>query len=144
MNKAILMGRLTQDPELRTTPNGISVTKFSLAVNRRFAKAGEERGVDFINIVCWRSAAEFVAKYFKEGQQMALVGSIETRKWQDKEGNNRYATEVVADEVYFADSKKDTSQQKEGFTLHAALHDGYTPAGMSDFDEVEEDGELPF
>lgn len=132
MNKAILMGRLTQDPELRTTPNGISVTTFSLAVNRRFAKAGEQPQADFINIVCWRSTAEFVAKYFKKGQQMALVGSIQTRKWQDKDGNNRYATEVVADEVYFADSKKDSSG---GATKTDATED---------FEEAQDDDELPF
>ena len=132
MNKAILMGRLTQDPELKYTPNNIAVASFALAVNRRFAKAGEERGVDFINIVCWRSTAEFVAKYFKRGQQMALVGSIQKRKWQDKDGNNRYATEVVADEVYFADSKKDSSGAATG-------------KDTGDFEEIDtDDGELPF
>lgn len=129
MNKAILMGRLTQDVELRTTPNGISVATFSLAVNRKFSKTNE---ADFINIVCWRSTAEFVFKYFKKGQQIALVGSIQTRKWQDKDGNNRYATEVVADEVYFADSKKDSSGAATG-----------TDTG--DFEEIDtDDGELPF
>lgn len=128
MNKAILMGRLTQDVELRTTPNGISVATFSLAVNRKFSKTNE---ADFINIVCWRSTAEFVAKYFKKGQQMALVGSIQTRKWQDKDGNNRYATEVVADEVYFADSKKEKDSSGAA-------------TGIEDFEEVQDDVELPF
>lgn len=101
MNKVILMGRLTADPELKTTPSGISVTSFSIAVDRNYVKQGEERQADFINIVCWRQRAEFVCRYFTKGQLIALDGSIQTRQYQDKNGNNRTAFEVVADNVYF-------------------------------------------
>jgi single-strand DNA-binding protein len=108
MNKAILMGRLTKDPELKyTTNNNTAVCTFSLAVNRRFAKEGQQ-SADFINIVTWRSTAEFCSKWFKKGQQVAVIGSIQTRTWDDNEGKKHYATEVVADEAYFADSKKDS------------------------------------
>ncbi|MGI6545837.1 MAG: single-stranded DNA-binding protein [Fastidiosipilaceae bacterium] len=106
MNKAILLGRLVRDPELRNTQNGTAVVSFTLAVDRRFKNAQGERQTDFIPCVAWRSTAEFVARYFTQGQRMALVGSIQPRSWDDAEGNKRYTTEIIADEVYFADSKK--------------------------------------
>jgi single-strand DNA-binding protein len=106
MNKVELLGRLTKDPEIRYTQNNIPVASFTLAVNRRFAKEGEQQA-DFINIVAWNKTAEFCGKYFKKGSQIALVGRIQTRNWEDDNGQKRYATEVVAEEVYFADSKKD-------------------------------------
>lgn len=109
LNVVVLSGRLTADPELKTTANGISVCSFSIAVERRY-KQGEERQADFINIVTWRSSAEFVSKYFKKGQMIAIRGSIQTRKYQDKDGNNRTAFEIVADDVQFADfAKRDDS-----------------------------------
>ena len=102
------MGRLTKDPELKTTQtSNTSVTNFSLAVNRRFVKEGEERQADFINIVSFGKTAEFVSKYFKKGQQVGVIGRIQTRTWDDEQGQKRYVTEVVAEEVYFADSKRD-------------------------------------
>lgn len=104
------MGRLTKDPEIKNTQNS-SVTNFSLAVNRRFVKEGEERQADFINIVAWGKTAEFCSKYFRKGQQVGVIGRIQTRTWDDDQGIKHYATEVVAEEVYFADSKKDNDTQ---------------------------------
>ncbi len=108
MNKSILIGRLTRDPEIKYTTNtNTQVASFSLAVNRRFVKEGEERQADFINITAWGKTAEFVQKYFSKGQQVAVCGRIETRSWQDDQGITRYGTDVVAEEVHFADSKRE-------------------------------------
>ena len=108
MNKVILMGRLTRDPEVRyTQTNNTLVASFSLAVNRRFARQGEERQADFINVVAWSKTGEFVSKYFKKGQQVGIVGRIQTRNWEDDQGQKHYITEVVAEEAYFADSRRD-------------------------------------
>lgn len=108
LNCAILMGRLTADPELRTTGNGTSVTSFSVAVDRRFQRQGEERQTDFINVVAWRQTAEFVTRYFHKGSMIAVQGSIQTRNYEDKNGNKRTAVEVVADNVSFCGSKAET------------------------------------
>lgn len=105
LNVVVLTGRLCSDPELKTTNNGTAVCSFTIAVDRRY-KAGEERQADFINIVAWRSSAEFVSKYFKKGQMIAIEGAIQTRKYQDKNGNNRTAFEVLANNVQFADFGK--------------------------------------
>ena len=108
MNKIILMGRLTKDPEVRyTQTSNIMVTSFTLAVNRRFVAQGQERQADFLPIVVWNKTAEFVAKYFKKGQQVGVIGRVETRNYDDKDGKKVYVTEVIAEEVYFADSKKE-------------------------------------
>ena len=108
MNKCVLMGRLTRDVDVRyTQTNNSMVANFSLAINRRFVKEGEERQADFINIVSFGKTAEFVSKYFKKGQQVAVIGRIQTRTWDDDQGMKHYVTEVVAEEVYFADSKRD-------------------------------------
>ena len=126
MNKVILMGRLTRDPEVRYTQgNNTAVCSFSLAVNRRFKQEGQP-DADFINIVAWAKTAEFVSKYFAKGQQVAVSGHLQTRNYDDKEGKKIFVTEVVAEEVYFADSKKEQSAT--------------TSAG---FMQVEEEG-LPF
>ena len=109
LNKVILMGRLTRDPELRSTPQGVSSCSFSLAVDRNFVKQGEERKADFINCVAWRQTAEFISKYFKKGNMVALEGSIQTRSWDDNEGKKRYATDVVVSQVYFAESKSESA-----------------------------------
>lgn len=109
MNKVTLIGRMVKDPELKNTPSGVPVVSFTLAVDRRFKVKGEERQADFINIVAWRSTAEFIAKYFTKGQQCALCGSLQARSYEDKDGKKQYVTEVVADEVYFAGSKKQTT-----------------------------------
>ena len=106
MNQCQLMGRLTADPELKTTPQGTSVCAFTLAVDRRFDK----KKADFIRIVAWRSTAEFCSKYFHKGQKIAVVGSIQTRSYEDKEGKKRSAVEVVAESVYFAESKSTAEQ----------------------------------
>ena len=114
MNKVILMGRLTKDPEVRyTQTNNTMVTSFSLAVNRRFVKEGEERQADFINIVAWSKTAEFCSKFFKKGQQVGVIGRIQTRNYDDDQGMKHYVTEVVAEEVYFADSKKNNVVNEE-------------------------------
>ena len=108
MNKVILMGRLTKDPEVRyTQTHNTLVASFSLAVNRRFARQGEERQADFINIVAWGKQGEFCSKYFKKGQQVGIIGRIQTRNWDDDKGQRHYVTEVVAEEAYFADSKRE-------------------------------------
>ena len=108
MNKVFLIGRLTRDPEVRyTQTNNTLVASFSIAVNRRFVRQGEERQADFINIVAWSKTGEFCSKYFKKGQQVGIVGRIQTRNWDDEQGQKHYVTEVVAEEAYFADSKRD-------------------------------------
>jgi len=107
MNKVILMGRLTRDPEVRQTTGGISVTRFSIAVNRRFAREGGQEA-DFINCVAWRESGERIAKYFRKGSMIAVVGSIQTRSWDGQDGKRQYATEVVVDEWEFTGSKAET------------------------------------
>ena len=108
LNRIVLMGRLTRDPELRKTQSDTQVCSFSLAVDRNFTKAGEEKQTDFINIVAWRSTADFIGKYFKKGQLVAVEGSIRTRNYTDNSGNKRYVTEVVVDQAYFAESKRNS------------------------------------
>ena len=108
LNKVILMGRFTRDPELRSTPQGVSTCSFSLAVDRNY-RDGEERKADFINCVAWRSTAEFISKFFHKGSLAVIEGNIQTRSWDD-DGKKRYATEIVVSQVYFADSKKDVSE----------------------------------
>ena len=107
MNKVILVGRLARDPELKTTQSGVSVCSFTVACDRRYQKEGEERQADFINCVAWRGTADFVAKYFTKGTRIALDGSIQTRSWDDDEGNRRYVTEVIVDHAEFAQSKSE-------------------------------------
>ncbi len=108
-NKVIIGGRLCSDPELKTTPDGISVTSFNVAVNRRFGgKNGEENTADFINVTAWRQTAEFITRYFKKASSICIVGTLQNRNWTDNNGVKHYATEVVADEAYFVDSKNDS------------------------------------
>lgn len=123
MNKVQLLGRLTKDPEIRyTQTNNTAVASFSLAVNRRFGKEGEERQADFINIVSWGKTAQFCEKYFKKGMQIALVGRIQTRTYDDTEGKKHYVTEVVAEEVYFADSKKEQQEPQSDMQFENNLN----------------------
>ena len=130
MNKAVLLGRVVRDPEVRYTQNNNTmVVSFSLAVNRRFKQEGQP-DADFINIVAWNKTAEFVAKYFTKGQQVAVVGRIQTRNYDNSEGKKVYVTEVVAEEVHFADSKKDNNAGFEPV-------DGFTPV-------ANEGEQLPF
>lgn len=113
LNRVILMGRLTKDPELRSTQGGSNVCSFTLAVQRKYAPKGEERKTDFINCTAWRNTAEFISKYFQKGQLMAVEGRIETRSWDDQNGNRRYATDVVVDDAHFVESKKDSAVRSE-------------------------------
>ena len=138
MNKVILMGRLTRDPEVRyTQTNNTMVASFSLAVNRRFVRQGEERQADFINIVAWGKTAEFCSKYFRKGQQFGVIGRIQTRTWDDDQGQKHYVTEVIAEETYFADSKRDGDASSFENTF------GEIPGGSSDFETTSGD-DLPF
>ena len=120
MNKVVLMGRLTKDPDIKCTQSNTQVASFSLAVNRRFAKQGEERQADFINIVAWSKIAEFVSKYFRKGQQVGVIGRIQTRNYEDDKGTKHYITEVIAEEVYPIWNKTKDEQNKnqlENFEL---------------------------
>jgi single-strand DNA-binding protein len=118
MNKVVLMGRLTKEPEMRATQSNTAVCSFSLAVNRRFKQEGQP-DADFINVTAWAKTAEFVGKYFTKGQQVGVIGRMQTRNYDDKDGKKVYVTEVVAEEVYFADSKKEQSNvtTSEGFMV---------------------------
>lgn len=108
MNKVILMGRLTRDVELRQTPSGVSVARFSIAVNRRFASKDAQQTADFINCVAWRQTGEFVSRYFHKGSMIAVVGSLQSRSWDDKDGKRQYSTEVSVDEAYFTGSRAES------------------------------------
>jgi single-strand DNA-binding protein len=127
MNKVILMGRLTKEVEVRYTQSNTPVASFSLAVNRRFSK---EKETDFINIVAWNKTAEFCQKFFKKGQQVAVVGRIQTRNYEKEDGTKVYITEVVAEETYFADSKKEESQANNEFKNRMPEEMFQEPYGM--------------
>lgn len=128
LNVTVLMGRLVADPELRHTQSDISVTSFTIAVDRSYQKAGADRQADFIDIVAWRSTAEFVCKYFSKGQLVGVQGSIQTRSYQDKDGNKRKAFEIVADEVHFAEKKK----EQQSSTATASGYDAPPPVSDDD------------
>ena len=143
MNKVILMGRLTRDPEVRyTQTSNTLVASFSLAVNRRFARQGEERQADFINCVAWNKSGEFVSKYFKKGQQVGVIGRLQTRTWDDDKGQKHYITEVVVEETYFADSKRDGSTAD--FDSSSFGTDMAAPIGSDSEFEVSSGDDLPF
>ena len=150
LNKIFIMGRLTRDPELRRTQSGTAVTSFSLAVDRDFKSQSGEKETDFIDVVAWRSTAEFVAKYFTKGRMAIVEGRLQIRPWTDKDGNNRRSAEVVADNIYFGDSKRDSAGDMGGYSAPAytAPAGGYSApvgGGSSGFAEIhEEDGDLPF
>ena len=153
MNKVVLMGRLTKDPDVRyTTTNNTLVASFSLAVNRRFARQGEERQADFINIVAWDKTGEFCSKYFKKGQQVGVIGRLQTRNYDDKDGKKVYVTEVVADNVQFLGAKgSGNSQSSDSTTPYDFSNDMNQTTDVSsdpfaDFGSSIEisDDELPF
>lgn len=137
-NLVVLTGRLTADPELKTTPNGVSVTTFSIAVSRRY-RSGEETQADFINIVAWRQTAEFVTKYFQKGSMIGIEGSIQTRRYTDKEGKNRTAFEVIANNVQFVESKRDSATVSDAPA-------SFSNTTGSEFTEIvsDADDDLPF
>ena len=141
LNKVILMGRFTRDPELRSTPQGTSTCSFSIAVDRNFVRPGGERKADFINCVAWRQTAEFISKYFKKGSLVALEGSIQTRSWDDNEGKKRYATEVLVNQVYFAESKRDSQGSGMMEDSFAGSDFGSLPEPIS---PMGTDDDLPF
>lgn len=149
LNCAIIMGRLTADPELKTTQSGIGVTSFSVAVDRNYTPKGQEKQTDFINVVAWRQTAEFVTRYFHKGSMIAIEGSIQTRKYQDKNGNNRTAVEIVANNVSFCGSKAEsgTTSGDGGYGYQPAAQQtaSYQTAGAADFEELPDDeDDLPF
>ncbi len=154
LNSAIIMGRLTADPELRTTASGLSVTSFSVAVDRRFQRQGEEKQTDFINVVAWRQTAEFVSRYFHKGSMIAVQGSIQTRNYEDKNGNKRTAVEIVADNVSFCCSKAETGTGAPAVSRPAPSYQGGSTDGFSvlptndddafPFGGADEDDGLPF
>ena len=143
LNKIIIMGRLTRDPELRRTASSTAVADYTLAVDRDFKSQNGEKSTDFIDVVAWRNTAEFVAKYFTKGRMAVVEGRLQIRDWKDKDGNNRRSAEVVAENVYFGDSKRDGAPAGD----YAAPMGGYAApvSTTSSFSEIEdEDGDLPF
>ena len=162
LNRIIIMGRLVRDPELRTTQSGVSVTSFTLAVDRDFKNRDSgEKSTDFIDVVAWRQTAEFICKYFGKGRMAVVEGRLQIRDWKDRDGNNRRSAEVVADNVYFADSKRDSAGGSDSYGAPPAYGapaapayggsqsygGGYgAPAGdSSGFAEIDDqDGDLPF
>lgn len=154
LNKVVLAGHLTATPELRQTPNGVSVTTFSIAVNRRVGRAAEgqpaQQSVDFFNLVAWRSVADFITRYFKKGSAICVTGSIQNRTWTDQQGNKRYATEIIVDEAFFVDNSSAAPANGDAFGAQAPAF--ATPVGNSaatttetvQFDADSGDDDLPF
>lgn len=154
-NKIILGGRLTADPELKTTPSGISVTSFTVAVNRRYSgKDGEETKADFFNVTAWRQTAEFITRYFRKASSICVVGELHNRSWVDRQGQGGYATEIVASEAYFVDAKSEALQsaaqppKTQSYAPPAStpyVPEAYqTNMTMPDFSTLPDDEELPF
>lgn len=157
LNIVAIMGRLVYDPELKTTPQGTSVCSFRIACDRSYTQKGQQRQADFIDVVAWRQSAEFVSKYFQKGSMIAIEGSLQTRQYQDKQGNNRTAVEVLANHISFADSKaaekpavRDFDQQTRNHVQQANAAQNApqgqqaTDADLDNFIEIADDGDLPF
>lgn len=156
LNVVAIMGRLVADPELRTTPAGVNVCKFRIACDRNFAKPGEQRQADFIDVIAWRQQAEFVCRYFQKGSMIAVEGSLQTRQYQDKHGSNRTAVEVVANNISFAGAKRQDSQSAPSYEQQTASHvkqakaaqnvpqPTYTQGSMDDFAVISDNDDLPF
>ncbi len=148
MNNICLLGRLTADPELRHTPSQVAVTSFTVAVDRSYTPKGQERQTDFIPVVAWEQTAEFVCRYFRKGQRIALQGSLRTRSYTDKDGNKRKAYEVVADNVFFAESKNGgaapASHYDNQVPQYSEPQPAFSTASSGDFEEIVSDDELPF
>ena len=138
LNSVCLMGRLTADPELKSTQSGVSVCNFRIAVDRTYQPKGQEKQTDFINIVTWRGTAEFVSRYFRKGQLVAVQGSIQTGQYTDRDGNKRTTFDVVADNVFFAEKKAKSGETKQG-----AGYD-HSPDIQGDFEEIVGNDEPPF
>ena len=147
LNKVILGGRLTTDPALKTTPSGVSVVTFTMAINRNKGKNGEEPQADFLSVTAWRQTAEFISRYFRKASGICVVGSIQTRSWTDKEGKKRFATEIVADEAFFVDAKSEMPGERERpqTTYIPEAYQAPAPAAnVPKYEELELDEPLPF
>lgn len=156
LNVVAIMGRLVADPELRTTPQGTNVTTFRIACDRNFARQGEQRQADFLDVVAWRQQAEFVCKYFQKGSLIAINGSLQTRSYQDKNGNNRTAVEIVADQINFAGGKSGNggessysspAQPTQGYSRPAAAAQpapSFSVGSNDDFAVIDDNEDLPF
>ena len=150
MNVVCLLGRLTGDPELRRTQTDVAVTSFCVAVDRAYQPKGQERQTDFINVVAWRGTAEFICRYFHKGQRIALNGSLQSRQYTDKEGNKRTAYEVVVDNAFFAESKREGAGMSSSSPFGAPIPSygdmppAFSTASEGDFEEIVGDDELPF
>lgn len=142
-NVVVLMGRLCSTPELRKTSSGISVASFTIAVDRGY-KSGEDKVTDFINVAAWRGTAEFVCNYFKKGQMIAVEGSIQSRNYEDKEGNKRTAFEVVASNVSFCGDKSSETKNDSLSVISSRLASNSVPSNQDGFEEITGDGDLPF
>lgn len=143
INSVVIMGRLTFDPELRTTPNGISVVRFQVACDRSYQKSGEERKADFIDVTAWRQTAEFISRYFRKGSMIAVEGSIQTDSYTDKDGNKRKTVQVVANNVSFCGSKAESGTASN--PAYSQPAPSYASADSSDFEEIiDDDDDLPF
>ena len=143
LNTVILMGRLTADPELRSTASGLSVTSFNVAVDRRYSKQGEDKQTDFIPVVAWRQQAEFITKYFHKGSMIAIEGSLQSRNYEDKNGNKRTAYEVIVDRASFCGSKAESGGGAGNYG-GAVSTASYSNASADDFSGVVSDDDLPF
>ncbi|MBQ2308159.1 MAG: single-stranded DNA-binding protein [Clostridia bacterium] len=149
LNKVVLAGRMTADPELKQTPSGVSVLSFTIAVNRSYVSKNSDQGerqADFINVVAWRNTAEFISKYFRKGSAICVSGSIQTRSWQDQQGQRRYATEVVADEAMFVESRSESTSQSsytpDAYTQAPSFSSN--PGSAPNFEDHNTDDDLPF
>ena len=149
LNKVVLAGRMTADPELKQTPSGVSVLSFTIAVNRSYVSKNSDQGerqADFINVVAWRNTAEFISKYFRKGSAICVSGSIQTRSWQDQQGQRRYATEVVADEATFVESRSESTSQSsytpDAYTQAPSFSSN--PGSAPNFEDHNTDDDLPF
>lgn len=147
LNHITVMGRLTRDPELRMTQSQTPVTSFTVAVDRDYGAKGQEKETDFIDCVAWRHTAEFVSKYFSKGRMAVVSGRLQIRGWEDRDGNKRRSAEIVADNVYFGDSKKESDGNRagnysEGSNSVSAGYDDYGGSGFTELDD--DDGDLPF
>ena len=150
LNSVCLMGRLGADPELKATQNGVSVTRFRIAVDRTFQPRGQEKQTDWIDIVAWRNTAEFVTRYFRRGSMIAVQGSLQTRSYTDRDGNKRTGVEVVADNVFFGESKRNSDSAPAAGRYDSQVPQfseaapAFSTAGSGDFEEIGGDDELPF
>lgn len=143
LNTVVIMGRLCSAPEIKKTSSGISVTSFTVAIDRNY-KSGEEKVTDFINVAAWRGTAEFICNYFKKGQMIAVEGSIQSRNYEDKDGNKRTAFEVVASNVSFCGDKSSETKNDSLSVISGKLVTNSVPSNQDGFEEITSDGDLPF